>query len=154
MANGTAKGLPGAHHVSLRQCLCICERQRRPPLLESYPELFYSSQQPKKYWRGSWGGPVKRDYGNFKPWAGSAAATSIYFGDYPGEPHHERDTSLFINSGYKPPAAVVALARRQFERPVEIFSSHPTYEVMLPEMTKSGNSLKRCTTATPIRLAP
>ena len=30
----------------------------------------------KKYWRGAWGGPVKRDYGNQAPWAGSAAGVS------------------------------------------------------------------------------
>ena len=40
--------------------------------------------------------------------------------------------SVFIHSGYVPPAAVVALAQRQFERPLEMLSSHPTYEVLLP----------------------
>ncbi len=87
----------------------------------------------KKYYRGCWGGPVKRDYGNAQPFSGSASLTHLFFGDSPGKnPHPERDTSFLINSGYRPPAAVVALARKQFDRPVEIFSSHPTYEVMLP----------------------
>ncbi|MFP4107128.1 MAG: hypothetical protein ACLFVU_13730 [Phycisphaerae bacterium] len=87
----------------------------------------------KKYYRGGWGGPVKRDYGNCQPFSGSASICHLFFGDYPGtNPHPERDSSLFINSGYRPPAAIVALARKEFSKPVEIFSSHPTYEVLLP----------------------
>ncbi|MFP4053784.1 MAG: hypothetical protein ACLFV7_07970 [Phycisphaerae bacterium] len=98
--------------------------------------LFLSAA--KKYYRGAWGGPVKRDYGNYKPWSGSASLTWLFFGDAPMEnPEPERDCSLFINSGYRPPAAIVALARKQFKKPVEIFSSHPTYETWLP-----GNSEK------------
>ncbi|MFW5869737.1 MAG: hypothetical protein ACOCVI_02445 [Planctomycetota bacterium] len=92
--------------------------------------LFLSAA--KKYYRGAWGGPVKRDYGNCAPWSGSASMTWIYFGAPVKNPEPERDTSLMVASGYRPPAAIVSLARKEFARPVEVLSSHPTYETWLP----------------------
>ncbi|MDP6357835.1 MAG: hypothetical protein QF473_22155 [Planctomycetota bacterium] len=96
--------------------------------------LFLSAAQ--KYWRGAWGGPLIRDYGNITPWSGSANLCHLFFGDAPGNPnHHEKDQVFLICSGYRPPAAVVALARKQFKKPCEMLNSHPHYENWLP-----GNS--------------
>jgi hypothetical protein len=84
-----------------------------------------------KYYHGGWGAPSKRDQGNSSVVLGSAAARFfwIYFGDTKipnSEP--ERDIIHAITSAYRPPAAVVALARKQFEHPVELLSTKPTYE--------------------------
>ena len=84
-----------------------------------------------KYYRGGWAGPVKRDYGKSNVPFGSAAARTfwLYFGDTPQpNPKPEPDTLHLITSSYRPPQAVVALARKQFSKPVEILSSKPTYE--------------------------
>jgi hypothetical protein len=84
-----------------------------------------------KYYRGGWGGPVKRDYGGGNVvWGSSAARTFwLYFGDTPpNNPKPELDSLYLITSTYRPPQAVVALARKQFDRPVEILSTKPVYE--------------------------
>lgn len=91
-----------------------------------------------KYYRGGWGGPTKRDYGQGNVVYGSSAARtfSLYFGDVPlPNPEPELDTLYLITSAYRPPQAVVALARKQIPKPVEILSTKPVYENWLP-----GNS--------------
>lgn len=86
-----------------------------------------------KYWRGSWGGPVKRDYGNVAPWSSAARTVGMFFGDAPEPPaESENELAFFFASGYRPPAAVVALARKRFARPAELLASHPTYSNWLP----------------------
>ncbi|MGF1482594.1 MAG: hypothetical protein ACFB4I_24485 [Cyanophyceae cyanobacterium] len=88
-----------------------------------------------KYYRGGWGGPSKRDYGGGNVVYGSAAARtfSLYFGDVPlPTPNPELDSLYLITSSYRPPQAVVALARKQIEKPVEIFSTKPVYENWKP----------------------
>ncbi|WP_199318291.1 hypothetical protein [Leptolyngbya sp. FACHB-541] len=84
-----------------------------------------------KYYRGGFGGPTKRDYGSSNVVYGSAAARLLwhYFGDAVGDnPEPERDAIHVITSAYRPPLAVVALARREFDRPVEVLATKPTYE--------------------------
>ncbi|MGD2179642.1 hypothetical protein [Lusitaniella coriacea] len=84
-----------------------------------------------KYYRGGWGGPTKRDYGGANVVYGSSAARTfaLYFGDTPlPDPDPERDTLHLITSRYRPPLAVVALARKQFEKPVELLATKPAYE--------------------------
>jgi hypothetical protein len=88
-----------------------------------------------KYYRGGWGGPVKRDYGSGNVALGSSAARTfwLYFGDTPlSNPNPELDTLYLITSTYRPPLAVVALAQKKFSKPVEIFSSKPVYENWKP----------------------
>ena len=88
-----------------------------------------------KYYRGGWGGPNKRDYGGSNVvFASSAARTfSLYFGDTTiPNPKPESDTIHLITSTYRPPLAVVALARKQFDRPVELLSTKPVYENWKP----------------------
>ncbi|MGK7877937.1 MAG: hypothetical protein AB4426_32905 [Xenococcaceae cyanobacterium] len=88
-----------------------------------------------KYYRGGWGGAVKRDYGLGNVVYGSAAPRtfSLYFGDttFPN-PDPELDTLHLITSTYRPPQAIVALARKKFDRPVEILSAKPLYENWKP----------------------
>ncbi len=84
-----------------------------------------------KYYRGGWGGPVKRDYGGANVVYGSGAARTfaLYFGDNIDPiPKPELDTLHMITSTYRPPLAVVALARKNFDKPMEILSSKPLYE--------------------------
>jgi len=82
-----------------------------------------------KYYRGGFNGPTKRDYNHAQPFGGSAANMLwVLFGDSPlSNKHWESDEVHPITSAYRPPAAVLALARKQFEKPVEIFASKPSY---------------------------
>lgn len=86
-----------------------------------------------KYRRGGWGGPGVRDYGNKAPWNTSAHTVWLYFGDATGHPDKpELEHALFFSSAYRPPAAVTALARKDFEEPWELLATHPTYQNFLP----------------------
>lgn len=83
-----------------------------------------------KYYRGAFNGPTKRDYNHSQPFGGSAANMLwLHFGDTPllksGE--WESDEVHLITSAYRPPPAVIALARKQVARPVEITSAKPNY---------------------------
>ena len=88
-----------------------------------------------KYYQGGWGGPVKRDYGGANTAMGASAARSfwLYFGGSPlANDNPELDTLHFITSSYRPPQAVVALAQKQFQKPLELLSSKPVYETWKP----------------------
>jgi hypothetical protein len=82
-----------------------------------------------KYYRGNYNGPTRRDYNHPYPFGGSAAAlTWLWFGDSPIAPHEfESDEIHVITSAYRPPAAVVHLARKNFERPAEIVAGKPDW---------------------------
>lgn len=82
-----------------------------------------------KYYRGAWAGPNLRDYGNIGPHDGASGEFWHYFGDWPqpaAKPY--RDFVHLATSAYRPPAAVVALARKEFPRPVEVLASKPSYD--------------------------
>ncbi|MFM8306874.1 MAG: hypothetical protein ACKN87_07420, partial [Microcystis aeruginosa] len=84
-----------------------------------------------KYYRGGWGGPVKRDYGgsNGVMRSDSARTFWLYFGDTPVPNNRpELDSLYLITSRYRPPLAVMELARKNFNKPVEILASKPLYE--------------------------
>jgi hypothetical protein len=84
-----------------------------------------------KYYRGGFGGPNKRDAidSNVVYGANAARFFSLYFGDVPiSDPKPDVDAIHAITSTYRPPQAVVALARKQFPRPVELWSTKPIYE--------------------------
>ena len=83
-----------------------------------------------KYYRGGFNGPSKRDYNHTQPFGGSAASMLwVYFGDCPLEEHDwESDEVHALTSAYRPPLAVVNLARKAFEKPAEILASKPHYE--------------------------
>jgi hypothetical protein len=82
-----------------------------------------------KYYRGAFNGPSNRDYNHPQPFGGSAPCMLwLYFGDSPiGNQHFESDEVHVLTSSYRPPVAVVNLARKNFDRPVEIISSKPAY---------------------------
>lgn len=89
---------------------------------------FLSASAAVKYFRGSWAGPNLRDYGNIGPHAGAAGEFWHYFGELEAaaaSPY--RDFVHVMTSAYRPPAAVVEMARRRFARPVEILASKPSY---------------------------
>lgn len=98
---------------------------------------YISASAAVKYWRGSFGGPSKRDYGGKGVYgSNSAVGFSYYFGDSPVQPRKsDRDDIHVLTSAYRPPQAVVALARKQFDKPVTIYASKPKYQVwqMTPE---------------------
>lgn len=82
-----------------------------------------------KYYRSGFNGPTKRDYNHVQPFGGSAASMLwVHFGDAPRDNEDwESDEVHLITSAYRPPPAAIALARKQFARPVEIFASKPHY---------------------------
>ncbi len=83
-----------------------------------------------KYVRGGFGGPTKRDYGgsNVVWGAGASHILGLYFGDCPvPDPRPGPDEIHCITSAYRPPLAVVALARKQFRKPVELLVTKPPY---------------------------
>jgi hypothetical protein len=96
---------------------------------------WFSTAAAVKYYRGGWGGPVKRDYGGGNRVLASSAARTfwLYFGDSPLSPEKpELDSLYLITSSYRPPLAAVALAHKQFPKPVELLSSKPIYENWKP----------------------
>lgn len=88
-----------------------------------------------KYRRGTFGGPQLRDYGGSTvPFGGNAIhALELYFGAAPRpDPVPDRDDVHHATSGYRPPRAVVHLARKEFAVPVETTSSKPPYRLWKP----------------------
>jgi hypothetical protein len=86
-----------------------------------------------KYFHGSWGGPVKRDYGNVAPWSTTACTMYPWFGAAPKEKAEaDLEQAFVLTSAYRPPPAVVAFAQKNFAQPVEMLNSHPAYEAWLP----------------------
>ena len=82
-----------------------------------------------KYYDGGFSGPIKRDYNKPYVFGGAAGELWLYFGDTPlANPHVHGDSIHIITSNYRPPAAVVDLARKRSGVPYEIFASKPTYE--------------------------
>ncbi|MEM7474286.1 MAG: hypothetical protein AAF483_04780 [Planctomycetota bacterium] len=91
---------------------------------------FFAAAGAVKYWRGGFNGPTKRDYNHAQPFGGSAANSLwVWFGDHPRgkSDHWESDEVHQITSAYRPPLAVVNLARKRFDKPIEIFSAKPEY---------------------------
>lgn len=88
-----------------------------------------STAMAVKYWRGGWGGAVKRDYGNIMALRGLALQTGhLYYDDLGLEEEGNRDDVYHITSAYRPPMAAVQLARGEFDKPAELLISHPVYE--------------------------
>lgn len=88
-----------------------------------------------KYRRGGFGGPNARDYGGNAPFLAHAPVPLwLYFGDSPQPPpRSDRDDVYPLTSGYRPPPAVVALARKQLgAEPVELLATHPPYQNWSP----------------------
>lgn len=101
---------------------------------------FFAAAGAVKYYRGGFNGPTKRDYNHAQPFGGSAANLLwVWFGDHPqGKADHwESDEVHQITSAYRPPLAVVNLARKNFDRPVEIFAAKPPYNATTQHLVDS-----------------
>jgi hypothetical protein len=86
-----------------------------------------------KYFRGSWGGPSRRDYGNITPFSTSASTFYPYFGGAPVEKTEpDLELAFIMTSGYRPPLALVKFAEKNFDAPVEMLNTHPSYSNWLP----------------------
>ena len=87
-----------------------------------------------KYCWGSACGPTKRDYNHQARFGGSLADNmALYAGNYGSEPRtrFEYDNAHLILSRYRPPAAVVALARKDAAiAPFELFAAHSHYDAL------------------------
>lgn len=91
---------------------------------------FYAAAGAVKYFRGGFNGPTKRDYNHAQPFGGSAPNMLwVWFGDHPSGKtgQWESDEVHMLTSAYRPPLAVVLLARKNFARPVELTAAKPTY---------------------------
>lgn len=80
-----------------------------------------------KYWRGEWNGPAKRIYGD-----DAQRFFWFYFGDGPLPTELELNWIHALTSQYRPPPDAIAIAHRQFSKPVEIQRTHPHYENWQP----------------------
>jgi hypothetical protein len=81
-----------------------------------------------KYRGGGFGAPNARDYGgNAAMRTNVAKPLFLYFGDAPPAAESDRDDLYHITSGYRPPAAVVELARKRLAAPAEFFATKPAY---------------------------
>jgi hypothetical protein len=91
---------------------------------------FATASGAVKYYRGGFNGPTKRDYNHVQPFGGSAPSILwVYFGDCPRENRaFESDEVHLLTSSYRPPLAVVNVARKNFDRPVELFAAKAHYE--------------------------
>lgn len=87
-----------------------------------------------KYRHGAIGGPNSRDYGGHRVFdQGASHALWLYFGDTPRpSPDPERDLVHHLTSSYRPPRAVVELARKNLAAPVELLATHPAYRNWKP----------------------
>lgn len=83
-----------------------------------------------KYYRGGFNGPTKRDYNHAQPFGGSAANMLwVFFGQNDMEKEEwESDEVHLVTTAYRPPVAVMKLARKEFSQPLELFASKPSYE--------------------------
>lgn len=102
---------------------------------------FYAAAGAVKYYRGGFNGPTKRDYNHPQPFGGSAANSLwVWFGDHPSgkTSDWESDEVHQITSAYRPPLAVVNLARKKFDRPIEVFSAKPKYDATTSYQSNSA----------------
>ncbi len=96
---------------------------------------FIAASAALKYYRGGFGGPCSRDYGMGSRVFGAGASHmfALYFGDIPyPDPNPSYDDIHAIMSGYRPPRAVVEVARKNFARPVEMLNTKPHFENWRP----------------------
>jgi hypothetical protein len=82
-----------------------------------------------KYFHGGFAAPNARNYGgNIVFIQNVVDPLWLYFGDTPVDPPgSDRDDVHHVTSSYRPPAAVVELAHKNVQRPVELFASKPPY---------------------------
>lgn len=87
----------------------------------------YYTAAAVKYRNGNWNGPNKRDYNAIEPMTSSPGIFSILFGENPVLDEADYDSVHIIGSAYRPPMAVIALARKQGLAGTELFINHAPY---------------------------
>jgi hypothetical protein len=93
---------------------------------------FVSTSAAIKYRRGAFCGPNCRDYGTVSGSPGPATMIHFWAGPPDEITEMENDVAHYATSGYRPPVAVVALARKELSGPVELLAGHPNYQAWLP----------------------
>ena len=92
---------------------------------------WFSVAAALSYYRGGWPAPNKRDYGGANRVYGSGAPRfyQLYFGEnvLPNS-DPEPDVIHIMTSRYRPPLAAMALARKDFAKPVELLEAKPSYD--------------------------
>ncbi|GDY12468.1 hypothetical protein LBMAG53_13460 [Planctomycetota bacterium] len=101
----------------------------------------------RRWWNNAWGGPQARDYGDVgssgtEPSCGAAGYFSLFFAPTVEQVEPEADQVTAILSGYRPPFAVVQLARRAQTPPREEWAAQPAYETWLPQNQRSPVSFE------------
>jgi len=101
---------------------------------------FMSAIGAVKYYRGGFNGPSKRDYNHPQPFGGSAANMLwVWFGDsILSNEHWESDEVHLITSAYRPPVAVMKMARKEFTKPLELFAAKPSYDATTKYQSESS----------------
>ena len=97
---------------------------------------WYYTAAALKYWRGNWNGPNRRDYNAIAPQSGSSPISfGVHFGVFSPEVampvHLDSDEVHILTSAYRPPEAVMRLAERRFQRPVELWGVRPHYDAAM-----------------------
>jgi hypothetical protein len=94
----------------------------------------------RRYWNNAWCGPLARDYGDIGTGGdghscGAAGYFSYFFAESVDGVATDADLLMPIIAGYRPPWAVVQLARRRGPVPREEWAAQPAYETWLPQNT-------------------
>jgi len=93
---------------------------------------FFTSAALKNH-RNTFAGASKRDYSQTSQQGeGSMKFFGLYFPQAGAALREDHEQLFAIASGYRPPEAVLALARRDLELPVEILATKPLYENWKP----------------------
>lgn len=87
----------------------------------------YYTAAAVKYRNGNWNGPNKRDYNAVRPMTASPGVFSLYFGNNPYLPKADYDIVHLAASAYRPPMAVMELARKNGLTGTELKVNHAPY---------------------------
>ena len=127
---------PNYHNHGLSTYLNLYDFARDPEVkaLAKAALDWFCAVAALKYRHGALGGPNARDYGGHVVFEqGASHVLWLYFGGTPQpSPDPERDLVHHLTSSYRPPRAVVELARKNFPRPVELLATHPPYKNWKP----------------------
>ncbi len=118
---------------SVAPYLCLYDFAKDPKMQQVGKAAldFFFTSAALKYDHGAFSGPEKRDYGNgyWELASPFAKFFSVYFGqNVKGAGANEYDAVHAITSNYRPAPAILALAQKDFPRPVEVLGTKPVYE--------------------------
>ena len=119
--------------IAAYQGLYDFARDRDARLLAKGILDYLVTSQAVKYFRAGACGSNTRDYGTWSPGGGGGGSRTIstWLPD-PAWPVPDDLATFCFLSAYRPPAAVIALAKKEVPLPCEILATHPTYSNWLP----------------------